>query len=48
MLAGGIEGTVKHFPGLGRIRNNTDFNSTGITDDVTTATTPSCSPSRPA
>jgi beta-N-acetylhexosaminidase len=40
MLAGGVEGTVKHFPGLGRIRNNTDFNSTGITDDVTDADDP--------
>jgi beta-N-acetylhexosaminidase len=35
MLAGGVEATVKHFPGLGRITNNTDFSSTGITDDVT-------------
>ncbi len=35
MLAGGVEATVKHFPGLGRIRNNTDFFTTGITDDVT-------------
>jgi len=40
MLAGGVEGTVKHFPGLGRIRNNTDFSSTGITDDVTDANDP--------
>jgi beta-N-acetylhexosaminidase len=44
MLAGGIEGTVKHFPGLGRIRNNTDFNSTGITDDVTDANDPFLQP----
>ena len=44
MLAGGIEGTVKHFPGLGRIRNNTDFNATGITDDVTTADDPYLQP----
>ena len=44
MLAGGIEGTVKHFPGLGRIRNNTDFNATGITDDVTTADDPYLEP----
>ncbi len=35
MLAGGVEPTVKHFPGLGRIRNNTDFYSTGITDEQT-------------
>ncbi|MEO5608639.1 MAG: glycoside hydrolase family 3 N-terminal domain-containing protein [Ornithinibacter sp.] len=44
MLAGGVEGTVKHFPGLGRIRSNTDFNSTGITDDVTTADDPFLEP----
>ncbi|MGB7819352.1 MAG: glycoside hydrolase family 3 N-terminal domain-containing protein [Ornithinibacter sp.] len=44
MLAGGVEGTVKHFPGLGRIRSNTDFNSTGITDDVTTADDPYLEP----
>lgn len=36
MLDGGVEATVKHFPGLGRIRNNTDFHSTGITDPTTT------------
>jgi len=40
MLAGGVEGTVKHFPGLGRIRSNTDFSATGITDDVTDANDP--------
>ncbi|HYN65830.1 MAG TPA: glycoside hydrolase family 3 N-terminal domain-containing protein, partial [Ornithinibacter sp.] len=44
MLAGGVEGTVKHFPGLGRIRNNTDFSSTGITDDVTDADDPFLKP----
>ena len=44
MLAGGVEGTVKHFPGLGRIRNNTDFSSTGITDDVTDADDPFLQP----
>lgn len=44
MLAGGVEGTVKHFPGLGRIRNNTDFSSTGITDRVTTADDPYLEP----
>jgi beta-N-acetylhexosaminidase len=35
MLAGGVEPTVKHFPGIGRITNNTDFFDTGITDDQT-------------
>lgn len=44
MLDGGVEATVKHFPGLGRIRNNTDFNSTGITDDTTTADDPYLEP----
>jgi beta-N-acetylhexosaminidase len=44
MLAGGVEGTVKHFPGLGRIRNNTDFDTTGITDAVTTADDPFLKP----
>jgi len=44
MLGGGVQGTVKHFPGLGRIRNNTDFASTGITDDVTDADDPFLEP----
>ncbi len=44
MQAGGVEGTVKHFPGLGRIRSNTDFSSTGITDDVTDANDPYLQP----
>ena len=44
MLEGGVEGTVKHFPGLGRIRNNTDFSSTGITDDVATRDDPFLKP----
>jgi beta-N-acetylhexosaminidase len=44
MLDGGIEGTVKHFPGLGRVRNNTDFSSTGITDSVATTKDPFLQP----
>ncbi|HWC22812.1 MAG TPA: glycoside hydrolase family 3 N-terminal domain-containing protein [Flexivirga sp.] len=32
--------TLKHFPGLGRITNNTDTSSTGITDNTMTATDP--------
>ena len=44
MLAGGVEPTVKHFPGLGRIRNNTDFSDTGITDDRTDADDPYLEP----
>jgi beta-N-acetylhexosaminidase len=35
MAAGGVDATVKHFPGLGRVTGNTDT-STGVTDDVTT------------
>ncbi|MGY1742160.1 MULTISPECIES: glycoside hydrolase family 3 N-terminal domain-containing protein [unclassified Blastococcus] len=31
----GVTGTVKHFPGLGRVAGNTD-DSTGVTDTVTT------------
>jgi beta-N-acetylhexosaminidase len=44
MLDGGVEGTVKHFPGLGRVRNNTDFSSTGITDSVATKDDPFLQP----
>lgn len=44
MHAGGVAATVKHFPGLGRIINNTDFSSTGITDSTTTATDPYLAP----
>ncbi|HET9021547.1 MAG TPA: glycoside hydrolase family 3 N-terminal domain-containing protein [Ornithinibacter sp.] len=44
MLEGGIEGTLKHFPGLGRIRSNTDFSSTGITDRVATRDDPFLQP----
>ncbi|MEO6019395.1 MAG: glycoside hydrolase family 3 N-terminal domain-containing protein [Knoellia sp.] len=44
MIEGGIMGTVKHFPGLGRIRNNTDFNTTGITDTVATPKDPFLAP----
>ncbi|MFC7486424.1 glycoside hydrolase family 3 N-terminal domain-containing protein [Knoellia sp. CPCC 206453] len=36
MIEGGVMGTVKHFPGLGRVQNNTDFNTSGITDTVAT------------
>ncbi len=44
MLAGGVEGTVKHFPGLGRITGNTDFSATGITDRVATVDDPYLQP----
>ena len=33
----GVVSTVKHFPGLGKVRDNTDFSS-GVVDDQTTAT----------
>ncbi|KGN37385.1 B-hexosaminidase [Knoellia subterranea KCTC 19937] len=44
MHEGGIMGTVKHFPGLGRVENNTDFNTTGITDTVATPNDPFLAP----
>lgn len=34
MRAAGVATSVKHFPGLGRVRGNTDF-AAGVTDDVT-------------
>lgn len=37
MLAGAVIPTVKHFPGLGRVRHNTDT-STGAVDRTTTVT----------
>ncbi len=33
-LAAGLAPTVKHFPGLGRVRGNTDVTSVGITDST--------------
>ena len=39
LAAAGVTATVKHFPGLGRVQENTD-DSTGVTDDVTTADDP--------
>ena len=35
MAAAGVDATVKHFPGLGRVHGNTDTTS-GVTDTVTT------------
>jgi beta-N-acetylhexosaminidase len=43
MLEGGIDSTVKHFPGLGRVTRNTDTSS-GVTDTVTTSTDPYLAP----
>jgi beta-N-acetylhexosaminidase len=39
MTSAGVATTAKHFPGLGRVTNNTDF-SAGVVDDVTTANDP--------
>lgn len=36
--------TLKHFPGIGRITNNTDTSSTGITDNTMTSTDAYLSP----
>ncbi|MBB2893789.1 glycoside hydrolase family 3 N-terminal domain-containing protein [Flexivirga oryzae] len=36
--------TLKHFPGLGRIKNNTDTSSTGITDNTATTSDPYLAP----
>ena len=44
MIDGGVMGTVKHFPGLGRVENNTDFNTTGITDSVASPSDPFLAP----
>jgi beta-N-acetylhexosaminidase len=43
MAAARIAATVKHFPGLGKVRGNTDFSS-GITDTVTTRDDPDLAP----
>ncbi len=42
--AGGVEPTLKHFPGLGRIAHNTDTSATLITDRTTTADDPYLEP----
>ena len=39
MTSAGVATTAKHFPGLGRVTNNTDF-SAGVVDTVTTANDP--------
>jgi beta-N-acetylhexosaminidase len=39
MRAAGVATTAKHFPGLGRVRGNTDFTA-NVVDTVTTATDP--------
>ncbi len=40
MHIGGVAVTLKHYPGLGRITNNTDLSATGITDTTTTVDDP--------
>jgi beta-N-acetylhexosaminidase len=47
MTAAGVDVTVKHFPGLGRVRGNTDTTS-GVTDSVTTRDDPYLAPFRAA
>lgn len=47
MADAGIDVTVKHFPGLGRVTGNTDTSS-GVTDDVTTGNDPYLAPFRAA
>src|SRR5207248_3200047 len=39
MREAGVVSTVKHFPGLGRVRDNIDFSS-GVVDEQTTAADP--------
>jgi beta-N-acetylhexosaminidase len=39
MASAGVATTAKHFPGLGRVRGNTDFTA-GVVDSVTTPTDP--------
>jgi len=42
MIRGGVVPVAKHFPGLGAVTGNTDFQA-GVTDTSTTATSPSVS-----
>ncbi len=43
---GGVQATVKHFPGLGRVTGNTDVTAQGITDETTGPTDPYLEPFR--
>ncbi|WP_245822548.1 glycoside hydrolase family 3 N-terminal domain-containing protein [Brachybacterium avium] len=40
LAAQGVAATLKHFPGLGRVEENTDFSAAGIEDPVTDAGDP--------
>ena len=44
MSQAGVEGIVKHFPGLGRVTGNTDFTAEGIEDSVATVEDPFLEP----
>lgn len=44
MSQAGVEGIVKHFPGLGRVTGNTDFTAEGIEDTVATVDDPFLEP----
>jgi beta-N-acetylhexosaminidase len=45
LTSAGVAATVKHFPGLGAVRGNTDF-SAGVIDDVTARGGPALAPFR--
>lgn len=47
MMAAGVDPTVKHFPGLGRVTLNTDV-SAGVVDDITVRHDPYIEPFRDA
>lgn len=47
MMASGVEPTIKHFPGLGRVTLNTDV-AAGVTDDITVRNDPYVAPFRDA
>jgi beta-N-acetylhexosaminidase len=47
LRAAGVDATVKHFPGLGRVHGNTDTTA-GVTDVVTTENDPFLAPFRAA
>ncbi len=48
MAAAGIGTAGKHFPGLGRVRGNTDTSSSGVSDPAMTADDPDLQPFREA
>jgi beta-N-acetylhexosaminidase len=44
MAAAGVGTSIKHFPGIGRIRGNTDHTTQGLTDSAMTRTDPYLAP----